>query len=81
MKRMNERNITSEQVQDYVDKAVFCVSQFKGTRRVYYSNDGVTVLTKTSDYDDVEQIAKTTWSKYDFDENTDKIFEVVQKYV
>ena len=81
MKRMNERNITSEQVQDYVDKATFCVSQFNGTRRVYYSNDGVTVLTKTSDYDDVEWIAKTTWSKYDFDENTDKIFEVVQKYV
>lgn len=81
MKRMNERNITSDQVQSYVDDAVFCVSQFKGTRLVYYSDEGVTVLTKTNDYDDTEWIAKTVWSKYDFDETTDKIMREARNYV
>ena len=81
MKRMNERNITSDQVQSYVDNAVFCVSQFKGTRLVYYSDEGVTVLTKTNDYDDTEWIAKTVWSKYDFDETTDKILREARNYV
>lgn len=81
MKRMYERNITSEQVQSYVDNADFCVSQFKGTRLVYYSGEGVTVLTKTNDYDGIEWIAKTTWSKYDFDETTEKIIKEAKKYV
>lgn len=81
MKRMKERNISSEQVQSYVDSAVFCVSQFKGTRLVYYSDKGVTVLTKTNDYDDTEWIVKTVWSKYDFDETTDKILKEARNYV
>lgn len=81
MKRMNERHITDDQVQSFVDNAVLCVSQFKGTRLVYYSDDGVAVLTRTSDYEDVEWIAKTTWSKHDFDEGTEKILKEAKKYV
>lgn len=81
MKRMNERNITSDQVQSYVDNAVFCISQFKGTRLVYYSDEGVTVLTETNDYDETEWIAKTVWSKYDFDEKTEKIMREARNYV
>lgn len=81
MKRMNKRHITDDQVQSYVDNAVLCISQFNGTRRVYYSDDGVTVLTKTSDYGDIEWIAKTTWSKHDFDENTERILKEAKKYV
>ena len=81
MKRMLERNITDDQVQDFVDSAVLCVEQFQGTRLVYYAEEGVTVLTKTSDYGDVEWIAKTTWSKYDYDENTEKILKEAKKYV
>ena len=77
MKRMLERNITDDQIQSYVDNAELCVSQFKGTRLVYYSKEGVTVLTRTNDYEGVEWIAKTTWSKQDFDENTERILEVV----
>ena len=75
MKRMMERHITDDEVQSYVDNAIFSVSQFKGTRRVFYSKDGVTVLTKTSDYGGVEWIAKTTWNKTDFDEHTEKLIK------
>ena len=81
MKRMHERHITDDQVQSYVDSAILCISQFNETRKVYYSLEGVTVITKTIDYDDIEWIAKTTWSKYDFDEDTERILEEAVKYV
>ena len=81
MKRMKERLISSEDVQSYVDTALFCESQFKGTRLVYYSQEGTTVLTKTQEYNDVEWIAKTVWSKQDFTENSEKILEVARNYV
>lgn len=81
MKRMNERHITDDQVQSFVDNAVLCVSQFKGTRLVYYSDEGVTVLTRTSDYENIEWIVKTTWSKHDFDEGTENILKEAKKYV
>lgn len=76
MERMAERKITADQVQWNVDHAEFCVSQFRKTRLVYYSKEGVTVLTKTEDYEAVDWIAKTTWSKHDFDEQTERIMEV-----
>ena len=76
MKRMAERNITDDQVQWNIDHANLCISQFNGTRLVYYSDEGVTVLTKTGDYDGIDWIAKTVWSKYDFDEQTGRIMEV-----
>lgn len=72
MRRMMERHIMDDDVQSYVDNALFSVSQFKDTRRVFYSEDGVTVLTRTKDYPGIDWIAKTTWSKYDFDEITEK---------
>lgn len=81
MKRMKERIISSEDIQSYVDTALFCESQFKGTRLVYYSLKGTTFLTKTQAYGDVEWIAKTAWSKHDFTENSEKILEVAKKYV
>ena len=71
MKRMMERHITDDDVQSYIDNALFSVSQFNGTRRAFYSKDGVTVLVKTEDYDGVEWIVKTTWDKSDFDESVD----------
>ena len=54
MKRMAERNITDDQVQWNIDHANLCISQFNGTRLVYYSDEGVTVLTKTGDYDGID---------------------------
>lgn len=79
MKRMSERNITDDQVQEYVDTALFAVLHYNDTRLAYYSVQGVTVLTKTEDYGDTEWIVKTVWSKSDFDENTDKILEVARE--
>nr|DAZ15519.1 MAG TPA: minor capsid protein [Caudoviricetes sp.] len=79
MKRMSERNITDDQVQEYVNTALFAVLHYNDTRLAYYSTQGVTVLTKTEDYGDTEWIVKTVWSKSDFDENTDKILEVARE--
>lgn len=73
MRRMKERNITDDQVQRNIDNAVICISQYNETRLLYYSTEGATVLTKTNDYDDIEWIAKTTWLKNDFDENSEII--------
>ncbi len=72
MKRMKERQVTDDQVQSFVDNALFSITQYKGTRRVFYSAEGVTVLTRTTDYEKIDWIAKTTWSKYDFDDTTEK---------
>ena len=79
MKRMLERNITDDQVQEYVDTALFSVLHYSDTRLAYYSENGVTVLTKTQDYDDIEWITKTVWSKNDFDEKTDMIIKEAKK--
>lgn len=80
MKRMWERHITDDEVQSYVDNAIFSVSMFKGTRRTFYSKEGVTVLTQTKDYDGVEWIVKTTWNKSDFDEDVDKMIKEAIKW-
>ncbi len=81
MQRMFERNISAEDVQYYVDTAIFSLAQRNGENIVYYSTEGATVLTKTTDYPNIEWIAKTTWSKYDFDEGAERILEVAKKYV
>lgn len=81
MKRMKERNITDDDIRGYVKNAVFCEAQFKDTRRVFYSDEGVAVLTQTEKYDNIDWIVKTAWSKDDFTENNRKILEVAKKYV
>lgn len=80
MKRMAERGITDDEVRGFVNDAKICVSQFGGTRLVYYSDNGVTVLTKSADYEPLQWIAKTTWGKADFDENTERIIEIGERY-
>ena len=79
MKRMLERNITDDQIQEYMDSALFAVLHYNDTRLAYYSIKGVTVLTRTEDYSDVDWIVKTTWSKNDFDENTDRILKEAKR--
>ena len=81
LKRMAERNISADDIQSYVDNALFCEAQFNGQRLVYYSMDGTAVLTKTSAYKDIEWIAKTAWNNYDFTERSLKMLEVAKKYV
>ncbi|SDN14929.1 minor capsid protein [Acetanaerobacterium elongatum] len=77
MKRMAERNITDDEVHSFVDGALAMSSQWNGTRKVFYSPGGVTVVTKLGD----DWIAKTVWSKADFDEQMQTIMEVIEKYV
>lgn len=48
-----------------------------GKRQAFYSKDGVCVITKT----DEGWIYKTAWKKEDFDSNTERILEVIKKYV
>lgn len=79
MKRMLERNITDDQVQEFVDTALFAVLHYNDTRLAYYSTKSVTVLTKTEDYSEIDWIVKTAWSKSDFDENTDRILKEAKK--
>ncbi len=77
MKRMVERNITDDEVHSFVNDALVMVNQWKETRKVFYSVNGVTVITKAAD----DWIAKTVWSKADFDEQTQTILEVIMKHV
>lgn len=80
MKRMLERNITSDDVQSFVNNSILTVSQFNNERLVYYSEKGVAVLTRTKDYDNINWIVKTVWNKNDFDETIERILEVAKKY-
>ncbi len=48
---------------------------------MYYSTEGIAVLTRTTDYLDVDWIAKTTWSKNDFGDDTTSIIKEALKYV
>lgn len=69
---MNDIKVVYDAVRNDVDNALFSVYRFNGTRCAFYSEDGVTVLTRTKDCPGIDWIAKTTWSKYDFDEKTEK---------
>lgn len=76
MKRMLERNITDDEVRNYVNNAKVMFSQWGGQRQKFVTKDGVAVITKNGD----DWIFKTAWSKEDFDEETLKILEVMSKY-
>lgn len=77
MSRMKERHITDDEVRSYKDNAKFSMIQRGGQRKVYYSDDGVSVISQT----EKGWIYKTTWKKEDFDENIEKIIGVMNKYV
>lgn len=77
MKRMAERNITDDDVRSYMKDAKCMFVQWVGKRQAFYSDKGISVITKSGD----DWIYKTAWSKADFDGNTDKILEVINKHV
>ena len=77
MQRMLERNITDDEVRSYMKQADIMISQWGGQRQAFYGKNGVCVITKSGD----AWIYKTTWKNTDFDENTERILEVVKKYV
>lgn len=77
MNRMLERGITDDNVRNYMNNAKVMFVQWKGERQVFYSDEGVSIIIRKDD----DWIFKTTWSKADFDEITQKILEVVNKHV
>lgn len=77
MHRMAERHITDDEIRSYMSNADIMLIQWGGRRQVFYGNEGVCVITKSGD----DWIYKTAWKKDDFDEDTDKILEVIGKHV
>ena len=77
MQRMQERNITDDEVRSYKDNAKFVMVQWEGERREYYSEHGSCVIAQKDD----EWIYKTAWKKNDFDEIAIKIMEVANEYI
>lgn len=74
MNRMLERNITDDDVRGYMGNAKAMFVQWRGQRQRFISDEGMCVITKAGD----EWIYKTVWSKYDFDEESEKILEVLK---
>ena len=74
MNRMMERNITDDDVRAYMKNAKAMFVQWSGQRQRFISDEGMCVITKSGD----KWIYKTVWSKYDFDEESEKILEVLK---
>lgn len=77
MHRMMERHMTDDEIRGYMKTAKCMLVQWNGARQVFYGKYGVCVITKSGD----DWIYKTAWKKEDFDDNTDKILEVIEKHV
>lgn len=74
MKRMLERNITDDDVRSYMRNAKAMFVQWGGKRQLFVSDEGMVLITKQGE----EWIYKTVWSKYDYDEESEKIMEVLK---
>ena len=74
MNRMLERNITDDDVRAYMKNAKVMLSQWGGQRQCFISDEGMCVIAKSGD----KWIYKTVWSKYDFDEESERIMEVLK---
>lgn len=77
MHRMLERLVTDDDIRGFMANAKCMFIQWNGNRRVYYSEKGACVVTKSGD----DWLFKTAWSKSDYDDTTDTIMEVINKYV
>ena len=76
MKRMKERHMTDDEVRGYMSEAKVMFVQWGGARQRFVSEKGMAVITKKDD----EWIYKTAWKEADFDEEADKIMEVLKKH-
>ena len=74
MKRMLERNIADDDVRSYMRNAKAMFVQWGGKRQLFVSDGGMVLITKQGE----EWIYKTVWSKYDYDEESVKIMEVLK---
>lgn len=77
MHRMMERGITDDMIRDYITNAKCMFTQWGGQRRVFYGKEGACVITKSEN----GWIYKTAWTKLDFDTDSMRIMEVINKYV
>lgn len=77
MHRMVERNMTDDNLEEYMRNAKVMFVQWQGQRQVFYSPNGVVVITKTNN----GWIYKTAWTDKDRDGIDEKIMEVINKYV
>lgn len=75
-KRMMERNITSDDLQSYIDNAKVMFNQWNGKRRLYISSKGAAVVVKR----DEGWIFKTGMKYTDYGENYMAILEVMKKW-
>ncbi|MCI9067689.1 MAG: hypothetical protein HFI65_03265 [Lachnospiraceae bacterium] len=74
MHRMMERNISDDDVRTYMEDAKAMFVQWGGRRQLFGSGEGMCLVTSHGD----DWIYKTVWSKYDFDEDSEKILEVLK---
>ena len=77
MHRMLERHISDDDVRGYMENAKVMFVQWNGRRQMFFSDKGVSVIAKVGD----DWIYKTTWNVADFDEDSLKIMEVINKHV
>lgn len=77
MHRMMERGISDDDVKRFMGESKVMFVQWGGKRQAFYGDEGVSVITKSIDE---QWIFKTVWSKADYDEDTEKILEVLRKY-
>ena len=77
MHRMVERGVTDDMLENIMKTSKIMFSQWNGKRKTFYSRQGVVTIMENNG----SWIYKTTWSKYDLDEEALKILEVIDKYV
>lgn len=77
MHRMLERGITDDMIRSYIQNAKCMFVQWGGKRQAFYGDKGVSVITKTEN----GWIFKTAWTSVDFDADSIRIMEVINKHV
>ena len=74
MHRMIERNITDDNLREYMSEAKIMISQWGGTRQRFVSEKGMCVIAKVKE----DWIFKTAWKNIDYDESSNKMLEVIK---
>lgn len=74
MRRMLERNLTDDGIRGYMQNARGKFVQWGGRRQLFISDEGAALIAKSEE----AWVYKTAWSKHDFDEETERIIEVLR---
>lgn len=76
MNRMLERQITDDNLREYINNANCMFIQWRGARQRFVGTEGMVVVAKSSE----DWIYKTAWKKDDYDDEAIKILEVLKKH-